>query len=128
MKKIFTGMLVGIMAFVAMTTPTMVEAEEVKETKEVCLLDVESEETKNFVSDQIVKGITRNNGKAYAKFAHPKCGPFVKQIVYYVTDYSTNTTMVAIGGRDYADEYELTVAYIVSGIVVPDWKQPDLWM
>lgn len=126
MKKIFTGMVCGVMAFMAMAVPTTVEAKEVKEN--VCILDVESEEAKNFVSDQIVKGITRNEGKAYAKFAHPKCGPYVKQIVYYVTDYSTNTTMVAIGGRDYADEYELTAAYIVDGIVVPDWKQPDLWM
>lgn len=126
MRKIFTGMLVGIMAFIAMAVPTKVEAKEVKDN--VRILDVESEETKNFVSDQIVKGITRNDGKAYAKFAHPKSGPFVKQIVYYVTDYSTNTTLIAIGGRDYDDEYELTGAYVVTGIVVPDWKQPDLWM
>lgn len=126
MKKIFAGMMMGVMAFMAMTTPTTVEAE-TKETK-VCVLDAESEETKNFVSDQIKRGISMNDGKAYAKFAHPKSGPYVKTIMYYVTDYRTNSTLIAIGGRGYDEDYELTTAYVVSGIVVPDWKEPDLWM
>lgn len=124
MKKIFAGMVCGVMAFMAMAAPTTVEAKNMKTNMRV--LDVESEGVKTFVSGSIIQGLTDENCSTYGKFAHPMSGPYYKQIMYYVTNGYDNTTLICFGGRTYDGDYKLDYAYIVDDIVVPTWDNPDL--
>lgn len=124
MKKIFAGMVCGVMAFMAMAAPTTVEAKNMKTNMRV--LDVESEGVKTFVSGSIIQGLTDENCSTYGKFVHPMGGPYYKQIMYYVTNGYDNTTLICFGGRTYDGDYKLDYAYIVDDIVVPTWDNPDL--
>lgn len=123
MKKIFAGMMVGVMAFMAMAVPAKVEA---KEEMNMRVLDVENEGVKTFVSGSIIQGLTDENCSTYAKFAHPMSGPYYKQIMYYVANGYDNTTLICFGGRTYDGDWKLDYAYIVDGIVTPTWDNPDL--
>lgn len=121
MKKIFTGMMVGVMAFVAMAVPTTVEA---KETNMRIISESEAEAFTNEAYDKVLLG----EAKQYSKFAHPQDGPYRKQITEYIVDLEKQTTMVAVGGK-LADGSWVTIsARVYSEVIIPNWNNPDVWM
>lgn len=123
MKKIFTGMVCGIMAFVAMTTPTTVEAKEERLNMRI----VSESEAEAFTNEAYGK-VLMGEAKQYSKIVHPMAGPYRKQITEYIVDLEKQTTMVAVGGKLSDGTWVTITARIYSDVIIPNWNNPDVWM